>query len=770
MSILCAALPIGFALVSLGQSAGEQQSASSPIPYANLQPINDQDTDATILEKAAKVLPRPNQSAWMRLERTFFIHFGPNTFRGVEWGNGREDPSIFNPTQLDADQWMRAVKDGGGKLVILVCKHHDGFALWPTRYTEHSVAASPWRGGKGNLVREVADAAHKYGIELGVYLSPADLYQLRTNPTNPAGYYGDGSPKLPSTIPTNPASFKSDPSQRRTSTAGFESYSYQVDDYNRYFLNQLYELLTEYGPIREVWFDGANPDPSVPESYDYNAWYDLIRKLQPNAVIAVKGPDVRWVGNESGVGRTAEWSVIPLSRPPEQFTWPDMTGDDLASRSKLVPGTYLWWYPAEVNEPILYGWFWHPRKYVRTAADLIEIYYNSVGRNGNMLLNLSPDTRGLIPDNQLAHLRLMSRVIGQTFENNLATDGRLVADSSSESHAPARALDGDLDTWWEAASGARTAVLTLTLPEPRTFDVVSLQEAVDLRSQRIEHFFVDVWERNGWKQVDEQTTVGHKRLLRWSTPVTTDRVRIRIASARLEPALAEIGLFKQAAFLPAPAISERDASGQVTVGAVDDLAVVFTVDGSAPSASAPRVHGPVELRDGGTLQAAALGPDALPGLMAARLFAGFAPAGFQIAGVDSEDVGAEATNAIDAKSATLWEAHTPATAARPHWIAVDMGSPRKIGGFAYLPRQDKSRDGVVENFRIDTSLDGEHWTPALESGGFWNVVNNPVQQVQDFPAVEARYFRMTVLKDAGGKGLASAAEISVLPVPAVSQH
>ena len=768
-SLIFAASTLGFALLSFAQAAG-QQAAPSTIPYATLQQITGEDTDATIAERAAKVLPRPNQSAWMRLERTFFIHFGPNTFRGVEWGTGKEDPSIFNPTQLDADQWMKAVKDGGGKLVILVCKHHDGFVLWPTRYTGHSVAASPWRGGKGNLVREVADAAHKYGIELGVYLSPADLYQLRTNPKNPAGYYGDGSAKLASTIPTNPLSFKSDPSQGRTPAAGFQSYRYQVDDYNRYFLNELYELLTEYGPIREVWFDGANPDPSVPETYDYSAWYDMIRKLQPNAVIAVKGPDVRWVGNESGVGRTTEWSVIPLNQPPEQSTWPDLTGDDLASQSKLLPGKYLWWYPAEVNEPILYGWFWHPRKYVRTAEDLIQIYYGSVGRNGNMLLNLSPDTRGLIPDNQLAHLRLMSRIIGQTFQNNLATGARLTADTSAQSHPPAQALDGNLDTWWEAASGTKSAVLNLTLPEPRTFDVVSLQEAVDLRGQRIGHFFVDIWEKDGWKQVDEQTTVGHKRLLRWSTPVTTDRLRIRIASARLEPTLAEIGLFKQADFLPAPSISERDASGEIAISAVKDLPVVYTLDGSAPSSSSPRVQGPVRFLNGGTLQAAALGPDGQPGLMAARLFPGFAPAGFRVAGVDSEDPGAEARNAIDAKSATLWETHTPATAEKPHWIAIDMGAPRKISGFAYLPRQDKSHDGVVENFRIDTSLDGQHWTTALEWGAFWNVENNPVQQVQDFPVVEARYFRMTVLKDVGSKGLASAAEISVLPAAATEPH
>ena len=262
----------------------------------------------------------------MRLERTFFLHFGVNTFNEVEWGTGREEPSIFNPTELDANQWLGAAKNFGCKMFVLVCKHHDGFCYWPTRYTAHSVAASPWRYGKGDEVREVADAARAQGIKLAVYLSPADLYQLRTNPKNPAGYYGNGSSNVLSVIPTDPASFQSDPSKGRATTPGFTNFTYVVDDYNRYFLNQLYELLTEYGPIGEVWFDGANPDPSVHETYNYAAWYDLIRRLQPGAVIMGKGPDVRWVGNEGGVGRTTEWSVIPLPTAPDKFNWPDMDG------------------------------------------------------------------------------------------------------------------------------------------------------------------------------------------------------------------------------------------------------------------------------------------------------------------------------------------------------------------------------------------------------------------------------------------------------------
>jgi len=297
------ALSILFLTISFaarGQSPiNTKEPGAAPIEYSTVQLVSSDDSSAAIAEKAAKVLPRPNQTAWMRLERTFFIHFGPNTFRGLEWGDGREDPSVFNPTALDADQWVRTIKEAGGKMVVLVCKHHDGLNLWPTRYSSHSVASSPWQGGKGNVVHEVADAARKYGVELGVYLSPADLYQLRTNPTNSNGYYGNESEKLRSAIPTDPSSFKTNPSNGRTPAPGFKSFTYQVDDYNRYFLNELYELLTEYGPIREVWFDGANPDPSVHEDYDYAAWYDLIRKLQPQAMIFGKGPDARWVGNES---------------------------------------------------------------------------------------------------------------------------------------------------------------------------------------------------------------------------------------------------------------------------------------------------------------------------------------------------------------------------------------------------------------------------------------------------------------------------------------
>jgi alpha-L-fucosidase len=740
---LCATAALGQAAPALG---------APNIGYDNVQVIAAGDSDAVIAEKAAKVLPRSNQTVWMRLENTFFLHFGPNTFRGLEWGDGREDPAIFNPTALDAEQWVRAVKEAGGRMIILVAKHHDGLNLWPTRYSEHSVAASPWRGGKGNLVREVADAARKYGVKLGIYLSPADLWQLKTNPKNPNPLYGNGSAKRVSAIPTDPASFQSDPSKGRTVQPGFKSYSYQVDDYNRYFLNQLYELLTEYGPVQEVWFDGANPDPSVQEAYDYGAWYDLIRKLQPGAIIFGKGPDARWVGNESGVGRTTEWSVIPLPKAPAEFNWPDMQDQDLGSRAKLTPGSHLWWYPAEVNTSILYGWFWHPKKRVKTASDLIDFYYQSVGRNGNMLLNLPPDTRGLIPDNQLASLRLMSQVIGETFARNLASGGTLSADASAKGHPPARALDGNLDSWWEAAPGHTQATLLLHLPKEMTFDVVSLQEAVDHRGQRIETFAVDVWDGGVWKEVDTQTTVGHKRLLRWKTPVTSDRLRIRITGSRLAPSLAEIGLFKQAEIVQPPAISERGLDGAVTLNSSSGLKIVYTTDGSVPTLQSPVYSGPLTLERGGTVSAACVAADGRLGMLAAKRFAGFTPAGWTLVGSNQGNA------AIDSNSATVWRA---SGATLPQSLTVDMGRALQIGGFSYLPSSDAM--GAVDTYQFETSLDGHVWTIAVANGRFGNIANDPALQEIAFAPVTARYFRFTALKLAKGS-VAGVAEISVLPV------
>ncbi len=338
-----------------------------------------------------------------------------------------------------------------------------------------------------------------------------------------------------------------------------------------------------------------------------------------------------------------------------------------------------------------------------------------------MLLNLSPDTRGLIPDNQLAHLRLMAQVVDKTFAKNLAIGGKLSADHSNDAHSPSRALDGDLDTWWEAAPGQTTGTLTLKLPKATTFDVVSLQEAVDHRSQRIESFSVDVWDGAKWDEVDHQTTVGHKRLLRLNTPVTTDQVRIRITGSRLEPTLAEVGLFKQAELLQAPTISERDAAGSLTIGGAKSFPVVYTTDGTAPNSKSAVYRAPIALPKGGTVQTSYLTPDGHLGMMGSKYFAGLAPIGWKVVQVDSQDDGNPAANAVDGNPSTLWIARSNASPASPHQITVDMGSSQRIAGFTYLPRQDGTHEGVVETYRFETSVDGQTWTINVDSARFGNI-------------------------------------------------
>jgi alpha-L-fucosidase len=765
----------GFAsilLLACGQALADE-NAAAPIPCATEQVINEGDSEAVIVEKAAKVLPRANQSDWMRLERTFFLHFGVNTFNGVEWGSGREDPSIFNPTELDANQWLDAMQNFGGKMIVLVCKHHDGFCYWPTRYTPHSVAASSWRGGKGDEVREVANAAHAHGLRLGVYLSPADLYQLLTNSKNPGGYYGDGSSNVLSVIPTDPARFKSDPAKGRVPPAGITNYTYVVDDYNRYFLNQLYELLTEYGPIDEVWFDGANPEPSVKETYNYAAWYDLIRHLQSGAVIMGKGPDVRWVGNEGGVGRITEWSVIPLPMPPDGFHWPDMQAGDLGSRARFTPTSHLWWYPAEVNVTILdHGqWFWARGKKPRSLSQLVDIYYTSIGRNGNLILNLSPDSRGLIPDDQVLALSRMAQVVKETFATNFVVGGKVTADTSSAANGPSFVLDGDLDTWWEAAPGQTNGALTLTLPKAVAFDVVSLQEAVDHRGQRIESFAIEAWDGSTWTAPDHVasdslTTVGHRRLIRLKWPVTTSQVRIRITGSRLEPTLAEIGLFRQSASSLPPVISDRDTNGLVSLNNSAGCRMVYTTDGTTPTTNSAVYSSPLAMMSGGTVQAACCLPDGQLGILASKSFAGLLPIGWKVISADSEETAGgdnAAVNAVDNNSSTFWHTRWNEDLALPHHLTVDMATSHRIAGFTYLPRQDGNPNGTVEKYRFETSVDGVNWATNIVSGTFANIRNNPSLQMVDFAPVNVRFFRFTALREINANGWTSAAEISVLP-------
>jgi alpha-L-fucosidase len=491
-----------------------------------------------------------------------------------------------------------------------------------------------------------------------------------------------------------------------------------------------------------------------------------------------KGPDVRWVGNEGGVGRTTDWSVIPLPTSPDTFNWPDMQAGDLGGRAKLKAGSHLWWYPAEVNTTILGSsqWFWARNKHPRTVTELVDIFYTSVGRNGNLILNLSPDKRGLIPDNQLDALNRTADIINETFATDLAAGGKVTADTSNATNAPALALDGNLDTWWEAAPGRTNGTLALSLPKAVTFDVVSLQEAVDHRGQRIESFAIDVWNGSDWIAAekissDELTTVGHRRLVRLKSPATTSQVRLRITGSRLEPTLAEIGLFKQSISSLPPAISDRSTNGVVSLSNLAGNKMVYTVDGSEPTTNSALYASPIALPADRsvTVRAASLLPNGQLGIAGSRSFAGLMPTGWKVVSVDSQETNQAdngAARAIDGNSSTFWHTSWSADLALPHYLTVDMGASHRIGGFTYLPRQDDSPNGTVERYRFETSEDGRNWTTNVASGTFANIRNNPSLQEVTFAPVNARFFRFTALREINGNGWTSAAEISVLPAGA----
>ena len=472
-------------------------------PFVLIDPTDDMNA---IVRKAAALAPSPRQLRWQQLELTAFFHYGINTYTGREWGDGKEDPMLFNPTALDADQWIRTVKAAGIRQVIITAKHHDGFCLWPSDVTDHTVEKSPWKNGKGDVVRDVAEACRKHGIGFGVYLSPWD----RNAPM------------------------------------------YGTEAYNDFFVAQLTELLTRYGKVDEVWFDGANGEGpnGKRQVYDFPRWYRLIRQLQPEAVIAIMGPDVRWVGTETGYGRETEWSVVPANNIDpaavaagsqqglEIKPIGDMTGSDLGSRDKLKNAKALVWYPAETDVSIRPGWFYHDKEdsQVKSAEKLNDIYFSSVGRNGVLLLNIPPDRRGRIHSSDSLRLAEWTALRSNIFDTNLVARA-----GSPIGRGSLRKLT-DADDATDIILSPGTGQVELTFKAPVSFSVLSLQENIR-HGQRAESFILEQYMQGAWKEVTRGTTVGYKRLLRFPT-VTADRLRLRFSEGRGDLHLAAFGLYR----------------------------------------------------------------------------------------------------------------------------------------------------------------------------------------------------------------------------------
>ncbi len=445
-------------------------------------------------------VPSPRQLNWQDLEYYAFVHFSINSFTDKEWGYGDESPKLFNPSELDTDQWARTISEAGMKGVVITAKHHDGFCLWPSKYTEHSVKNSPWKNGEGDLLKELSESCKKYGLKMGVYLSPWD----RNHP------------------------------------------DYGTEAYLTYYRNQLRELLTQYGPIFEVWFDGANGGDGYygganetrkidnKTYYDWPLTHQIVRELQPNAVMfSDAGPDIRWVGNEKGYANQTTWSTIY-----KDSIYPGMPGFNRFAPGQ-EKGTHF--IPTETDVSIRPGWFYHQSEddEVKSVEHLWDIYCNSVGLNSNLLLNLPVDRRGLVHENDIASLQGLKSKIERVFETNLATMAQLKMESSSNVMDSSILTDGQRESFVKITD--KDSKIILEFDATKSSNLFVIQEAIQ-KGQRVRSFEIEALIDASWQVIYQGTTIGNKRIVRFPTS-NIKAIALKLTDFNDKALISEMGLY-----------------------------------------------------------------------------------------------------------------------------------------------------------------------------------------------------------------------------------
>ncbi|MCD6355427.1 MAG: alpha-L-fucosidase [Prolixibacteraceae bacterium] len=664
-------------------------------------------------------LPSERQLTWHEMEFYAFVHFNMNTFTNLEWGLGGESPELFNPTQLDCRQWARVCKEAGMKGIILTAKHHDGFCLWPSKYTEHSVKNALWKNGKGDVVRELADACKEYGLKMGIYLSPWDR--------NRADY---GKPS-----------------------------------YITYFRNQLRELLTNYGDIFEVWFDGANGGTGYygganeGRRIDRTTYYDwentrkIVRELQPMAcMFSDAGPDIRWCGNEQGWVRKTNWSLLKK----DDFA-PGVVSNIEFLRTGQEDGTH--WLPAEVDVSIRPGWYYHPAEdtKVKSLPELLDIYYNSVGRNASFLLNLPVDRRGLIHETDVNRLLKFAKQIKADFANNLTKDATVTATNTRENskkYSVKNLVDGNPDTYWATDDSTITSAITINFGEPTEFNRFLAQEYIQL-GQRIKKFTVDASVNNKWKEIASETTIGRKRILRFPN-VVASKLRLNILDAKACPVISNIGVYKAPKVLTGPTII-RDKQGLVTIKAFDSgLEIYYTLDGSTPSLQSTKYSAPFYLNKKATLKTVAVDPETKQRSPVVTSSFNLPKTKWKVIGEFASLKQAELI--FDGNPNTAWTLrNTP-----PVDFKFDLGEKLEINGFNYLPDQGRWNPGIIFNYEFYVSRDGKNWGNPVSKGEFPNIKNSPILQEKRFSAVNARFVKFRALTPALKDGRIGIAEFGIL--------
>ncbi|MGD8539330.1 MAG: alpha-L-fucosidase [Candidatus Aminicenantes bacterium] len=439
-------------------------------------------------------IPSERQLAWHQIKYHAFIHFGPNTFTDVEWGHGGESPDVFFPSELDCRQWVKVIKDAGMEGAIITAKHHDGFCLWPSEYSTHTVRQSKWRNGKGDVLRELSEACEEFGIKFGVYVSPWD----RNHP------------------------------------------AYFTPRYNDVFKKMLEEVLTNYGDVYYVFFDGAfsvGPDGKR-QVYDWDGFTEVVRRCQPHAVIfSDGGPDVRWIGNERGYAAETNWCTVKSG-----FFYPGIIGVNDQLQTGHEDGDL--WIPSEVNTSIRPGWFYHKKEdnKVKSLSQLIDNWYHSVGMNSNFLLNLPPDRRGLIHKNDIIRLMEFKKYLDEAFAYDLAMDASIKATNTrGKGFSAKRAIDNKPETYWATDDGVLEASVEINFGKGVEINAVLLQEYVPL-GQRIQSFAIDAHIEDTFDRVAQGVTVGNRRIVKFET-VNTRRLRINL-DAKACPLVANIEVYR----------------------------------------------------------------------------------------------------------------------------------------------------------------------------------------------------------------------------------
>lgn len=659
-------------------------------------------------------VPSERQLAWHRLGFYGFIHFTTNTFTDKEWGFGDESPQIFNPTELDARQWARVASEAGMKGLILTCKHHDGFCLWPSAYTEHSVKNSPWKNGKGDVVREVSDACREYGLKFGVYLSPWD----RNHP------------------------------------------AYGKPEYITYYRNQMRELLGNYGSVFEVWLDGANGGDGYygganeerridrANYYEWNETLKIVRELQPQAVVfSDGGPDIRWVGNESGEAAETNWCTLNA-----EGRYPGYSPEGYSPKIDLgighERGTH--WMPAEVDVSIRPGWFYHAHEdgRVRSPLNLLDLYMKSVGRGANLLLNLPPDRRGLIHEKDVESLLAFAKL----------RDALYVEPVGGFTGFPEGA--GDCN---QQAQTGNAATINLPVSGSCECNMVIIREAIEY-GQRVKEWALELLVDGQWRTVAQGTTIGSQRIMEFPL-LKCEGARLRIGNAFAPAIIAEARLYKTPVIAREPII-RRNREGMASIDRGNGAVIRFTINGSEATPNSPVYEKPFMLASGGLIRAAIFQEDNPNALLAERCVIerryGIAKTGWRIHSCSSEQSGCGEGTArcIDCDDLTLW-ATDPKMAGHPHFVAIDMGKETEIGAFGYLPRQDGPW-GMVNRCSFAVSGDGKEWQTVVREVAFDNIAANPIMQIVALPkAITARYFKFISLGAVNGSPNASAAEFEV---------